>query len=434
MRLVHFLGVALLAVSGLSFAQVEADLRIHGSDTLGRELAPALVKEWLQQQGYGKISEEQKGAERLLSGVDGSGKALTVQLEARGSSTGFTALQREQAHIAMSSRRIKAGEVAALKKYGRCDSAACEYVVALDGIAVIVNPANPLAELDRETLQRIFSGEISNWSQVGGKAGPIHLHALDENSGTYDTFMFLVMGKAKLAAGAKRDAAHEAIAQMVAKDPAAIGFVGLPFARNSKALAITDGGAHTEAPEPFNVATEDYALARRLYFYAPEMSAPPLAKAFVEFAVSDAGQKVVERIGFVSQMVMAGDDIHDHGPEDYIALTSGAKRLSLNFRFVPGTPTLDIKAQQDLERLKQYLSERGERKELMLFGFSDSNEAMPIVSLQLSTDRADVVADLLVKQGVRPGKVRGFGSELPVASNENDIGRNRNRRVEVWVR
>ena len=122
-------------------------------------------------------------------------------------------------------------------------------------------------------------------------------------------------------------------------------------------------------------------------------------------------------------------------PEEYRKLTAAAKRLSLNFRFLPGTTKLDNKAQRDVQRLKEFMGmSDNNKKELMMFGFADSNESMPIVSLQLSTDRADAVADLLVHEGLRPGKVRGYGNAVPVASNETEAGRAKNRRVEVWVR
>lgn len=436
MYLLRLLFLALPAMLVTMPADAATDLKIYGSNTVGAELAPALIKEWLQKQGYSQITEKREGTEQLLTGINRAGKTLTVELDAQGSSTGFKALENETANIGMSSRPIKSSEVAALKKFGRCDTAACEYVVGLDGIAVIVSPENPLGRMDKATLQRIFTGEVKNWSQIGGKPGPIRIYALDDNSGTYDTFKHLVLGKSTLVAGAKRDASHAAISEMVAKDPAAIGFVGLPFVHTSKPLSIADGEASAIAPGPFSVATEDYVLARRLFFYLPELTASPLAKNFAEFAVSDAGQQVVSQIGFISQEVIAGEMLLDKSaPEEYRKLTAAAKRLSLNFRFLPGTTKLDNKAQRDVQRLKEFMGmSDNNKKELMMFGFADSNESMPIVSLQLSTDRADAVADLLVHEGLRPGKVRGYGNAVPVASNETEAGRAKNRRVEVWVR
>jgi phosphate transport system substrate-binding protein len=361
---------------------------------------------------------------------------MTVELDAQGSSTGFRALAADKANIGMSSRPIKDSEVKKLSGKGHCDTPACEYVAALDGIAVIVNAKNPVSQMSKATLERIFSGEVKNWSEVGGKAGPIHVYALDENSGTYDTFKHLVLGKASLVGGAKRDASHAVISEMVSKDSNAIGFVGLPFVDKSKALSVSDGEAQPIAPSPFTVATEDYVLARRLYFYRPEIKATPLATEFVEYAVSPEGQEIAKEVGFISQEILAHEvSLPADAPKEYLELTKGAKRLSLNFRFKPGTADLDNKAARDVARLKKFMNKPENRgHQLMLFGFADSNESMPIVALQLSTARADNAADVLVKEGLRPTKVRGYGSSVAVASNDTTQGRDKNRRVEIWVR
>ncbi len=413
-----------------------ADLSIRGSDTVGAQLAPALVRAWLQSQGYNQLEETGGDEARDIVGRNAAGKSLSVTLEAKGSSTGFAALQAGSADIAMASRPIKAEEVAALKSAGNCDTAACEYVLGLDGIAVIVNAGNPLTGLDTATLQRIFSGQVKEWKQLGGSGGAIHVVALDANSGTFDTFSHLVMRGTPLVASARRDASHAAIAQMVAADPGAIGFVGLPFVNGNKALAINEEGTRPITPSAFSVATEDYALSRRLFFYLPELSASDLARKFVDFSISDAGQQVVAQSGFVSQQVVAVDEtVPVSAPEEYRQLTAGAQRLSLNFRFVRGMTTLDTKSQRDVERLKRFMSRpENKAKHLLLFGFADSNESLPIVSLQLSTDRADTVADLLARQGMEASKTRGYGSDGPVASNATEAGRSRNRRVEVWIR
>lgn len=415
-----------------------ADLKIYGSNTVGAELAPALVRQWLLTQGYDQISEKREGTELVLTGTNAAGKIREIELDAQGSTTGFVALRAQKADIAMSSRPIKPDEVSALRKFGHCDTAACEIVAGLDGIAIIVNPKNPLSRLDKGALQRIFSGQVKEWGQLDGGKGTIQVYALDENSGTFDTFTHLVLGKSALVANARRDAAHAAISKMVAADVNAIGFVGLPFVNDSKALAVGEGDAQPILPTPFSVATEDYALSRRLYFYLPELSGSELAHKFVAFAASDAGQKVVEQVGFVSQAILAHEvALPDSAPQEYRQLTQGAQRLSLNFRFLPASAKLDNKAQRDLERLKEFMARpenSGRKRELMLFGFADSNESMPIVSLQLSMDRADTVADLLIKERMRPGKVRGFGSASAVAANESEAGRAKNRRVEVWIR
>ena len=195
------------------------------------------------------------------------------------------------------------------------------------------------------------------------------------------------------------------------------------------------GGAAI-TPDAFTVATEDYALARRLFLYLPETPHNATARQFIEFALSYAGQQVVAETGFVSQEIITGTAIAagKSNPE-YQALTDGAKRLSLNFRFHRGSALLDNKARQDVKRLVDYISTRKNSvQELILIGFSDQNEAIPMQSLGLSIQRADGVADVLISNGVAPQKVRGFGPAVTIASNDTPQGREKNRRVEVWIR
>lgn len=422
--------VSMLA-SGAALAK--ADLRLYGSNTVGAELGPAMVKKWLKSKGYDKIAEEKDGpTERFITASNTAGNTLTVEFDSKGSSTGFRALEGGEADIGMSSRPIKTSEVVKLKKQGHCDTAKCEYVIALDGIAIIVNPSNPLTNLNKAQLKKIFSGEVTNWSDIGGKDGAIKVYSLDDLSGTYDTFKELVLGKSSLVSGAIRNASHQFIAEAVASDTNAIGFVGLPFINGAKAVAVADGEAHAFKPGSFTVATEDYVLARRLFMYLPENNASPLAHEFMEYAISGDGQAVVGQIGFVSQEIVTGDvELDANMPKEYRELAAKAHRLSLNFRFLPASIDLDNKAQRDVKRLKEYMAKHKGR--LMLFGFADTSESLPIKALQLSVSRADRVADLLAKDGMTAMRVRGYGSAVPVASNSTEEGRHKNRRVEVWM-
>src|SRR5262249_51894303 len=140
----------------------------------------------------------------------------------------------------------------------------------LDGIAVIVNAANPLRSLSKDEVRRIFSGEINDWQQAGrSDAGSIRVLARDEKSGTWDTFKNLVLGATPLASSAQRIEDSRQLSDRVATDRNAIGFVGLPFVRSAKALAVSDAGTRPTFPTALTVATEDYPLSRRLYLYTP---------------------------------------------------------------------------------------------------------------------------------------------------------------------
>ena len=412
-------------------------LRIHGSNTLGARLVPKMVQSWLQSKGYSNVSvKETRLDEMRISAENNDGASVVVEIQAHGSSTAFRDLAAGEADLGMASRPIKAEELQSLAKLGRLDQPENEYVIALDGVSVIVNRNNPVKTIPIDTLRGIFSGKITDWSALGQPKAKIQVLARDQNSGTFDTFASLVLGKdTVITPSAKRFESNAQLSDEVAKDAAAIGFVGLAAVGKSMSVAVSDEGAKPIAPMPFNVSTEDYALSRRLFLYLPEKPRHPLARELVEFALSAQAQEIVSEVGFVSLNLLAKHlSIGENAPDEYKELTSKAERLSLNIRFRPGYSTLDNKAVYDVERLVSFMSKpENQNRKLMLFGFADAKESVPYLSLSLSISRADAVADYLIKNGLAPAKVRGFGQELPVASNKSPTGRHINRRVEVWI-
>lgn len=119
-------------------------------------------------------------------------------------------------------------------------------------------------------------------------------------------------------------------------------------------------------------------------------------------------------------------------PPEYAALSRSAKRVSLDFRFRKSSAELDSRALRDLDRLVAYLRDRDQSR-LTLVGFSDARGGAH-QNLKLSQERASRVADELGARGVQAVEVQAMGDALPVASNETEVGRERNRRVEVWLR
>ncbi len=222
-----------LLVTSASYAAESQRLRLYGSNTVGAQLGPALVKGWLQQNGYQNIRAEVVAAQQqAITAVAPGGETLVVEIAAHGSSTGFKALEAGKADIAMSSRPIKEKELKRLIALGQMNGPQSEFVVGLDGIAVVVHRDNPLQRIDKGVLRQIFSGQITNWSQLGGDAAPIQVYARDNNSGTYDTFKSLVLGKKHpLVESAKRFESNADLSDAVAVDRNGIGFVGLPYIR-----------------------------------------------------------------------------------------------------------------------------------------------------------------------------------------------------------
>ncbi|SBW80187.1 membrane protein [Pseudomonas veronii 1YdBTEX2] len=413
-------------------------LRIQGSNTIGAALGPALVKGLMEQQGLqGVHAEPAEGAnEQRVIGKTRQGKTLTIEVDAHGSSTGFAALHKASADLAASSRPIKDSELVDLEPLGDLKSPEAEQVIAIDGLAIILNPRNPLNTLNTEQLAQIFNGEISTWEALGGIGGAIHLYARDDRSGTYDTFKDLVLSRRgkPLAASAKRFESSEQLSDAVSQDPQGIGFIGLPYVRQAKAVAIVDGDSQPMLPLNSLIATEDYPLSRRLFFYLPPTSHNPWAKALVDFTQSSKGQAIVAANGFIAQRVQAiSVEPRPSMPEDYQAIAREAQRLTVNFRFEEGSASLDNKARQDVQRVVAYIKGHGKLdKQVTLVGFGDIKNDPQRAAL-LSKLRAMAVRRELVKSGVVLRDIRGFGAQMPVAANTADEGRIKNRRVEVWV-
>ncbi|MCF5027514.1 substrate-binding domain-containing protein [Pseudomonas lurida] len=413
-------------------------LRIQGSNTIGAALGPALVKGLMEHQGLQSVHiEPAEGPnEQRVIGKTRQGKAVTIEVAAHGSSTGFTALKKANADLAASSRPIKDSELVDLEPLGDLKSPEAEQVIAIDGLAIILNPQNPLNSLNTEQLAQVFNGEASTWEAVGGVGGPIHVYARDDQSGTYDTFKDLVLrlrGK-PLALSAKRFESSEQLSDAVSQDPQGIGFIGLPYVRQAKAVAIVDGDSQPMLPLNSLIATEDYPLSRRLFFYLPPSGHNPWAKALVDFTQSSKGQAIVAASGFIAQQVQAMDvEPRASMPEDYQAIAREAKRLTVNFRFEEGSASLDNKARQDLQRVVAYIRSHAKLdKQVTLVGFGDAKNDPQRAAL-LSKLRAMAVRRELVKSGVVLREIHGFGAQMPVAANTADEGRIKNRRVEVWV-
>ena len=227
----------------------------------------------------------------------------------------------------------------------------------------------------------------------------------------------------RLSNSAERYESVAVLAEAVAKDWTGIGFVGLPFAQRVKTIAVADSDQTAPLlPTFFTVATEDYPLTRRLYFYVPDQSENPHARGIADFALSEIGQRIVEKEGFVSHILHTRKPVITQAmPDSYVSLTKNAERLSLNFRFKSGSSDLDTKSKHDFERLLSYM-QRNLDKRLLLFGFTDSIGSAKR-NLQLSEERAGVVKRMLAARRVDTQLVKGFGEILPVASDKTEEGR-----------
>ena len=419
-------------------------LRLHGSNTIGASLAPALIERFAAIKG-GMNYFWHNGAnvleKKLVYRLPQDSTRYAVELFMHGSAYAFIDLSDSSADIGMASRSVKPEEEDFLKrvKMGDMGSSGCEHIIGLDGVAVIVHPANPIQSLTIEQIAGIFGGKITLWSQVGGEQKPILLFAREKTSGTFDTFENLVLkryGFKDVDTSAKRFEDSNELSKRVSSMENGIGFIGLPYVNDAKAIAVADGDAPPVYANALTIAREDYPLARRLFLYIPSNPASPWTRDFVRFTLSDEGQEIVRRIGFVDIRITTESNVvlSASAPADYTALTTSAKRLSMTFRFKLGSESLDNKALQDIDRIVKYERQNG-IPQLILIGFTD-NEGDTKHLKEISIHHAHVVADEFHARGLNVDEqnIHGFGTALPLTTNATPEGRQKNRRVEVWMK
>jgi phosphate transport system substrate-binding protein len=229
---------------------------------------------------------------------------VDIAVSGGGSGTGIKALISGTAEIAMSSREIKPKEMEQAQQAGLNPA---EHVVAYDGIAVIVHPANPLRELSVEQVSDIYAGRVTDWGAVGARGlGEIQVVSRDSASGTYEAFKDLVVtleGTDKTrdyAAAALKQTSNQAVLALVSKTKSAIGYVGLGYLDDSvRALRLVPmGGGEAVAATGANVASGKYPVSRSLYCYTEGEPTGVLAE-FLDWVKGSEGQGVVEELGFV---------------------------------------------------------------------------------------------------------------------------------------
>lgn len=226
-----------------------------------------------------------------------------VAVTGGGSGTGFSSLISCSCDIAMASRNIKNKENSLAKERG---SNPTEIRVAMDGLAVVVNPKNPVDRLTIRQLADIFTGKVTNWKEVGGMDENIVILSREVNSGTHVYFKEHVLrkgdpaGKEEFAHSALLLSSSQAIADEVAQNTSAIGYYGMGYISNRQkpVMVAKDEKSEYESPSIENVVNGKYPISRPLFLYT-NGEPQGLVKKFVDFVLSGEGQEIVLKTDFV---------------------------------------------------------------------------------------------------------------------------------------
>jgi phosphate transport system substrate-binding protein len=324
--------------------------------------------------------------------------------------------------------------------------------LATDALVAIVAPENPTPEISTPNLAKVLAGEVSNWAEIGGPDLPIVLHALRPETALQSALAD------RLGAPLVAEVLHpdqQSLAAAVAKDPWAIAVTGRSAIAPARRIPLTDSCGFPLLPTPLAVKAEDYPLALPILLLTPPRRLPLMLREFLDYLRTPSAQAVIAANGYIDRSVTrqpmtsdglrlinaiqgAGEDVSLADLKRMANLMDGADRLSLTFRFEDGSSTLDAQSLDNLKDLAQLIASGQFRNErLVLVGFSDGSGAAP-ANLALSVERAGKVAQELaaIAPDLAPEMlpaVEGLGEALPMACDETDIGRQLNRRVELWV-
>jgi phosphate transport system substrate-binding protein len=238
------------------------------------------------------VQLSQRWAEEFMKANAGK----SIQVTGGGSGTGIAALINGGTDVCNASRPMKDAEKNDVKAKRGAD--AVETKVALDALAIYVNEKSKLTEIDLETLAKIYKGEVTNWKDAGGPDHAITLYGRENNSGTYGYFKEHVLANKDFAASVQTLAGTSAVANAVKGDEFGVGYGGIAYASGIRLLKVKKTkDAPAIEPKESTAIDGTYPISRYLYVYTAGQPAG-LVKDFITFMTSDAGQKVVNDVGY----------------------------------------------------------------------------------------------------------------------------------------
>jgi phosphate transport system substrate-binding protein len=223
-------------------------------------------------------------------------KDVSIQVTGGGSGTGISAIINGTTDICNASRPMKASERDKLKQ--RYSSLGVEIKVAKDGISVYVNEKNSVKELTLDQIKAIYTGNITNWKEIGGNDEKIIVYGRENSSGTYVYFRDVVLKGQDFVNSMQSMPGTAAVVNAVAKDINSIGFGGAAYGKGIKFVAIKkDADSPAYEPTAEHVKTGKYPVSRYLYMYVKSKPTGAM-KQYIDWILSDEGQSVVSKVGY----------------------------------------------------------------------------------------------------------------------------------------
>ncbi|MCE8005463.1 phosphate ABC transporter substrate-binding/OmpA family protein [Aestuariivita sp.] len=440
-----------------------AEVDFSGSSTMGEALMPALLEGFALRNGLRVSRQPGEGTRVDYTLRDGQTGKVVARFGFRITTTdeGFADLLADEADVVMALREIRSEERTRARNAGMGDMTDRNRsrVLALDAMVPIVAPGNPVKAISMPELAAAFSGQITNWSELGGPDAPITLHLPDAGSGLAQAVedRLLRPEALTLPEGVVRHRLSSALSRTVTTDPFGLGLVSYAEVGNARMLTLSGSCGFTLQATRRTIKTEDYPLTSPMFLYLPARRLPKLAREFLSYMRGPAAQIVIRRVGFVDQspeeitinrqgdrfanaISAAGDEVTLSELRRMVGTLRPMVRLTTSFRFEAGSSRLDAQSRSNIEQLARAI-EAGvyDARSLSFIGFSDG-DGPSVANLAIARRRAEAVRDavLAAAETVNPDRValqvEAYGEALPMACDDSAWGRQVNRRVEVWLR
>jgi len=258
---------------------------------------PALLRDYARNIGSDYQIDETESGTQEVSILGDEKRTLLAEIDLRavdahGASTNDVPARRAGPHDV---------QVFAEQNIPSTEANKHKLLLALDGIAVVVHPDNPVSNLSTEIIAQLFACDRTDWQSFGVSAGPVRLYVRNAQSDAHDAFSSLVLDPhdVELCDTATHVDSDAELADIVTNDPNAIGFLSLGNTYDTKPIAIGECSTLAHKPSAFGVKAEEYPLARRVFIAAPSVDPSVAARNFIDFALSDSGQKQLQETRFV---------------------------------------------------------------------------------------------------------------------------------------
>ncbi|HTE39531.1 MAG TPA: substrate-binding domain-containing protein [Steroidobacteraceae bacterium] len=424
------------AVPPVSRQNDRVALRIAGDDILASTIVVPIARNYLERRGARAVRVAAAAAPWTteISGRLLNGDRVAVLVRSSSTEDGFRQLADGTIDIALAGRKISPEEVRDIPS--RRDTVDRTASLAMARVAVVaaVHPMNRVKTITLQQLRDIYAGKLTDWRELGGTPGEIHVFSRQMGSTDSNLFDSAVMGTAPVAQTVRQFPTFAAMREALRSDRNGIGYLAVP--KGLKALGIdVRGQVDVSPPGLYELASGDYPVSEILLFYRRLGSENSEASAFFREAVSVSSRVAILSAGLsglAPQLIFP--ESFASSSDAYQVLTRNSLRVSTTIRFADGSTEIDAVTGRALDALSLYLRRLQVHGDKLIHIAFSEDTGDPKENIIISERLGKIVISELRKRRVVTGDVVPLGAEEPIGSESTPVGRGLNRRVETWIR